>query len=129
MNSPAQYLHPGDGGVGPPDEPVRDGLVRLGCVALVSGLLAGLVGAAFRIALVYGDNTRDIVIAWARQWPAFGWLVPMLGAAAMVAAARGLVRRYAPLASGSGVQHVEAVMDGAAAPAPVAVLPVKFIGG
>ena len=122
--------HPGDNSPGPQHEPVgREGLVLLACVALASGLLAGLVGAAFRITLAHGDNTRDAVIAWARQWPAFGWLVPVLGAAAMVAAARWLVRRYAPLASGSGVQQVEAVMDGAATPAPVAVVPVKFIGG
>ncbi len=73
--------HPGDNGAGPQHEPVgREGLVLLACVALASGLLAGLVGAVFRITLAYGDNAREAVIAWARQWPAFGWLVPVLGA-------------------------------------------------
>lgn len=79
--------------------------------------------------LTQGDGARDSAIAWARQWPTAGWLVPVLGAAAMVAAARWLVRRYAPVAGGSGVQHVEAVMRGEAEPAPAAVLPVKFVGG
>jgi CIC family chloride channel protein len=125
LNSPIRNTN-----ADPQDEPVvREGLVRLACVALVSGLLAGIVGAAFRIVLAQGDHTRDAVIEWARQWPAFGWLVPVLGAAAMVAMARWLVQRFAPLAGGSGVQHVEAVMRGEAAPAPVSVLPVKFVGG
>jgi CIC family chloride channel protein len=37
--------------------------------------------------------------------------------------------RWAPVASGSGVQHVEAVMRGEAEPAGLRVLPVKFVGG
>ena len=43
--------------------------------------------------------------------------------------ARLLVVRFAPLASGSGVQHVEAVMRDGAPSAPAAVIPVKFVGG
>jgi CIC family chloride channel protein len=39
------------------------------------------------------------------------------------------VRRFAPEASGSGVQHVEAVVHGEARPMRASVLPVKFIGG
>jgi CIC family chloride channel protein len=48
-------------------------------------------------------------------------------AAAFVA--RWLVRRYAPEASGSGVQCVEEVIRGDVVPMRAVVLPVKFIGG
>ncbi len=66
---------------------------------------------------------------WAHQWPGFGWLIPVCLAALMVTLARWLVQRFAPVAAGSGVQHIEAVMRAEAEPAPLAVLPVKFVGG
>ncbi|MFT9447606.1 MAG: ClC family H(+)/Cl(-) exchange transporter, partial [Gluconobacter japonicus] len=40
-----------------------------------------------------------------------------------------MARRLAPLASGSGIPHVEAVLAGLATPASVGLIPVKFIGG
>jgi CIC family chloride channel protein len=108
---------------------VNAGLVRLAVVAAASGAVTGVVGSAFRVTLVEADALRDALIAWARQWPAFGWLLPVSVAAFLVALAHWMVQRIAPLAAGSGVQHVEAVMRGEAQPAPFAVLPVKFIGG
>lgn len=98
-------------------------------MAAVSGLLTGVIGAAFRLSLLQGDTWRDQLIAWARQWPLLGWAIPVVMAALLVAVAAWLVQRFAPLAAGSGVQHVEAVMRGEASPAPLAVLPVKFVGG
>jgi CIC family chloride channel protein len=114
-----------------PDEapPAGGALLRLAAVALVGGLLTGLVGTAFRVVLLQAEQWRGALVAWASQWPALGWLFPVLSAAVLVALARWLVQRYAPMAGGSGVQHVEAVMRGEAEPAPAAVLPVKFIGG
>ncbi len=47
----------------------------------------------------------------------------------LVTIAAWLVQRFAPVAAGSGVQHVEAVMRSEAQPAPLAVVPVKFVGG
>jgi chloride channel protein, CIC family len=101
-------------------------LVALG--ATLAGALTGLVGGAFRYVLDAADAARHAFLHWSHQWPGFGWLWPVLAAALCAAAARGLVR-IAPIASGSGVQHVEAVMRGEEAPAPFRVLPVKFIGG
>jgi CIC family chloride channel protein len=115
--------------INPPPEPAPANLLVLALIALISGALVGLVGAAFCLMLRQADQTRGLVIAWARQWPEFGWLIPVVAAAGLVMIARWLVQRFAPLASGSGVQHVEAVMQGEAEPALVAVLPVKFIGG
>ncbi len=110
-------------------EPGSANLFVLALIALISGALVGLVGAAFCLALRQADQSRDVVIGWARQWPEFGWLIPVVAASGLVMVARWLVQRFAPLASGSGVQHVEAVMQGEAEPAAGMVLPVKFIGG
>ena len=55
--------------------------------------------------------------------------VAVFGAAACAALARYLVVRFAPIAAGSGVQRVEAVIRGEAEPATWRVVPVKFFGG
>ena len=49
------------------------------------------------------------------------------GAAAGIAAS--LVRRISPQAAGSGIPHVEAVLNGQLPQAPFGVIPVKFVGG
>jgi CIC family chloride channel protein len=51
------------------------------------------------------------------------------GCAAATAVAAWLVRYFAPQAEGSGIPHVEAVVSGALPPAPLLLLPVKFVGG
>jgi CIC family chloride channel protein len=104
-------------------------LVRATVLATVGGAAIGAVGAAFRLVLDYGFDLRGEVIEWAEHYPAVGWAVPVLAAASLVAAARWMVRRFAPEAGGSGVQHVEAVMRGEADPPGPPVLPVKFVGG
>jgi CIC family chloride channel protein len=103
--------------------------VRLALVSAASGAVTGVVGSAFRVSLNRANGLRDALIVWARQWPEIGWLAPVAISALLVAIAYWLVQRFAPLAAGSGVQHVEAVMRGEAQPAPLAVLPVKFAGG
>ena len=85
-------------------------LARLALISALSGALTGVVGAAFRASLTQADTWRDMVIAWAHQWPAIGWLLPTCLAALLVAVAHWMVKQIAPLAAGSGVQHVEAVM-------------------
>src|SRR6188508_2473785 len=106
----------------------RPGLLRLSAAAAVGGALIGLVGALFRLALAGADRRLAELVAWAHGLSVAGWIVPIAASAGGVALARWLVR-FAPVASGSGVQHVEAVMRGEAAPAPLAVVPVKFLGG
>lgn len=104
-------------------------LLVLAIAGAASGLIMGAVGAAFRISLGRADNARFALVDWARQFPTIGWVAPVAATAVAVAVAHWMVQRFAPLAAGSGVQHVEAVMRGEASPAPLAILPVKFIGG
>jgi CIC family chloride channel protein len=111
------------------DEEDRSGLLKLAVAGLAVGALAGLVGCAFHLAVDHTQALLDAVVAWSRGAPWFGWLAPVGFAAAAAFVARWLVRRFAPEASGSGVQHVEAVVQGESRPMRASVLPVKFIGG
>ncbi len=110
----------------PPSDSTR-GLGRLCAAGLLVGVLVGVIGAAFRSLLGTADSLRTTLFASLHGIP--GALAAIVGASACVALARYLVVRFAPLAAGSGVQHVEAVMRGEAAPAGLAVIPVKFVGG
>ena len=104
-------------------------VIRLSAGSILAGILIGLVGGAFRYLLIVLDHWRDELIRLAHFWPHIGWLAPValgLGGAAL---ARAIVIRFAPLAEGSGIQHVEAVFSGEAEEAPLTIVPIKFFGG
>ena len=104
-------------------------LLVLGVLALVVGAAAGLIGALFRLTLLWCDGLRDQWIAWARTGSFAGLLIVIGGTAAAVAVAAWMVRRIEPHASGSGIPHVESVLRGELPPAPPRLIVVKFIGG
>jgi chloride channel protein, CIC family len=58
-----------------------------------------------------------------------GYVLFVVLAAGAAAAATRLVRRVEPTAAGSGIPRVMAVRDEAVAPAPMRVIPVKFVAG
>lgn len=111
-----------------PEAGVRRGIVRLCAVAIVAGAGTGFVGGGFRWCLDQATRLRDETLEWASRLPGPGWLLPVLIAAAG-AAIGALIVRFVPLASGSGVQQVEAVDRGLDAPPPLRVVPAKFAGG
>jgi CIC family chloride channel protein len=121
----------------PPPEPQAgtadeglNGLPALALLSLLAGVGVGLIGAAFRLALVYTDQARDIVIAWAHGIPWVGFLLVIPTCAAAAAVAAWLVRRFASHASGSGIPHVEAVLNREHVPQqPWRLISVKFVGG
>jgi chloride channel protein, CIC family len=96
--------------------------------AALVGLLTGALGTAFRVCLQLGERARDDLIASARHLP-LGWLMAISAIGVAVAVAAWMVARFAPLASGSGIQHVVAVLRGEMTRAPARVVPVKFAGG
>jgi len=117
-------------GSGPPDEP-RPGarvLLTLAGLAVVAGVAIGFVGGAFRWLLAEAEVLQAGIVGWARGVP-FGWLVPIAMTAAAAALATLLVVRLAPRAIGSGIQDVEAVQRGEMPPPPLALVPVRFVGG
>src|SRR5271167_894737 len=104
-------------------------LLLLAVLAMVVGAAAGLLGAAFRLALLRADELRNVLIRWAQGEKLAGLVLIIIVCAASAAVAAWLVRRYAPHASGSGIPHVEAVLDGELPPTPLSLIPVKFLGG
>jgi CIC family chloride channel protein len=104
------------------------GLIAACAVAILGGLVIGAVGAAFRAGLSWVSARHLLFIDWAHSWGWLGWFLPVLLGALGAGLARLLVRPH-PIAAGSGVQHVEAIMRGEAKPASLAVVPIKFFGG
>ncbi len=115
---------------GPPEP---RGLVALVALALVVGVAAGAIGAAFRASLDWADRMRNALIAAERTaaptdaGAGFALVVGLCAAAALIAA--WLVKRFSRYASGSGIPHVEVVLSGLLPPAPLILGPVKFVGG
>jgi chloride channel protein, CIC family len=105
------------------------GLLVLAVLAAVSGAASGLVGAIFRLTLERADRARDAVIAAGHNRGIAGFLLVCGGAAAAVALAAWLVRRFSPYASGSGIPHVEAALNEEVPPTPPRLISVKFVGG
>src|SRR5262245_42148443 len=99
---------------GRPEQAVQPqgGLLALALLALLVGAASGLIGACVRLSLEWADKVRDQWIAWAQTGSFAGLLVVMGVTAAAVAIATWMVRRFSPLASGSGIPHVEAVLHG-----------------
>jgi len=79
--------------------------------AALVGLLAGLVAVAFRAVLAAADSLRNALIAWAHHYPIFGWLVPVCFCAVGASLSVFLVRRFAPEAAGSGIPHLEVLLQ------------------
>jgi CIC family chloride channel protein len=121
MNSEQEYAG------GTSDRP--GSLLVLSLLSLLVGMASGLVGAIFRISLGWADRLRDALVSWAHGESVAGFLVVTVTCAAATAVAAWLVRRFSPHASGSGIPHVEAVLKEELPPAPLWLVPVKFLGG
>ena len=104
-------------------------LVVLALLSLLVGAASGLVGAVFRLTLEQGDRLRDALLAWAHGRELVGLLLIIGVSAAATGLAAWLVRRHSPEAAGSGIPHVEAVLNGDLPPASFNLIPVKFFGG
>ena len=107
----------------------RGNLLALALLAPFAGAVAGFIGVTFRLALEWADSLRGSVIAWAHGGAFAGFLFVIVLCAVGTAVAAWLVRRYSPHAAGSGIPHVESVVDGELPPAPYRLIPVKFFGG
>lgn len=109
---------------------VRSTFLHIFFLATVSGCLVGVIGAAFRFLIERGylgfvALTRAIALTGYPAWPAAA-----LAGAALVTLSVFLTRRFAPEASGSGIQWIEGTMKGVLPPLRwKRILPVKFVAG
>lgn len=114
-------------------EESKGSLPGLAALSFTAGAAAGLLCAVFRLALEQADRARNAAIHLAHGGsPAAnlsGLLLVIAACAAAAAIAAWLVRRFSPYASGSGIPHVEAVLDREIPQAPFRLIPVKFFGG
>ena len=95
--------------------------------ALLIGIIVGLVGAIFRIILSYIEIFRVNLYENAGNSGFMSWVWPILFAITGISIALYLVRKFAPEASGSGVQEIEGALDGLRPMRWKRVLPIKFI--
>jgi len=97
--------------------------------AALVGAGAGIVALLFRILLSGADTLRGNLISWAHKYPGYGWIFPVLCTLIGAGISVAVTRRYAPEASGSGIPHLEAVLQRFRKLDWKRVLPVKFFGG
>jgi chloride channel protein, CIC family len=115
------------GGNGPEGE--GGGLAVLTVLALVVGAISGASVAVFMLLLGQADQLRDALVLWAHTQGPEGFWILVAACAAAAGIAASLVRRLSPQSAGSGIPHVEAVLNGLLPQAPFRMIPVKFIGG
>ena len=104
-------------------------LLVLSLLSLIVGAVAGLTGVSFRLTVEQADILRNLLIAKAHNSPIIGFVTVVAVCAFATSVATWLVRRFSPHASGSGIPHVEAVLNQELPPASFQLIPVKFVGG
>jgi chloride channel protein, CIC family len=95
----------------------------------IAGAGIGLICGLFRLALAEADYFRLSLPGRFHNEPLLGLGLLVAGAAAAGAFGAWLVRQFNQPAAGSGIPHIEAVIEGELPPAPLSLLPVKFAGG
>jgi len=113
---------------GSPPQP-KSSLSVLAVISLLVGCGVGLICGLFRLSLEHAEIWRNEFLNWMHHWNLAGMLCISGTCSAAVALAAWLVRRFAPLASGSGIPHVEVVLNEELPPAPPQLILVKFSGG
>jgi CIC family chloride channel protein len=108
---------------------IRQQRSRLFPLAALVGLCAGIVAILFRGALSGMDILRNSLIEKAHEQPLWGWIFPVLFSAVGAILSLTLTRRYAPETKGSGIPHLEAVLQRLQELEWTRVLPVKFFAG
>lgn len=106
-------------------ERIRFGWVRRLILSVITGIMAGGLVAAFRLAVAAGETVRGRV--WTQIVPgAAGWVgAPLLMAA--VAALGGVITHLEPAAAGGGVGRVRAALAGEDKIKWWPQLPAKFV--
>jgi len=107
----------------------RSRLLVLAFLSLLAGSAAGVLAAAFRLALSSADRLRGALIALSHSEGIVGLFAVVGLCAAATAVASWLVQRFSPHSVGSGIPHVEAQLGGNWSGNPLAIIFVKFFGG
>lgn len=104
-------------------------LLALAVLSVCAGLAAGLLAAAFRLALASAERFRGSLLQHLHAAGVAGALGIVVLCAAATAMAAWLVHRFSPQAGGSGIPHVEAQLSGNWSGSPLRIILAKFFGG
>ncbi|WED44522.1 H(+)/Cl(-) exchange transporter ClcA [Legionella cardiaca] len=107
---------------------MRNKILTLYFIAIVLGILTGVVGSFFQIAISYGNQLIAKILAY-QSHGGVSTLLSVLISMCLTFLAWLLVRGFAPEASGSGVQEIEGTLLHQRPIFWRRLLPVKFIGG
>lgn len=107
---------------------MREKILRVYVVAMVLGLLTGVVGSFFQLAIRMVDKGLLVVMSMVSQH-ATASLISASLSMIMVLLAWFLVQNMAPEAAGSGIQEIEGALLHQRPMVWRRLLPVKFIGG
>lgn len=97
--------------------------------SIVVGLLAGLLGTLFQLAIGWAEAGLKALQGQSLAAGLPGWLLPAAGSALLAWGAIKLVRYLAPEAAGSGIHEIEGALAGLRPVRWARVLPAKFFGG
>lgn len=103
-------------------------LASFAVLAIIGGVITGLIGSAFRWCLQLCGNGTAAMLDWAHQLGWYGILIPAAISAIGITMAR-LIVVAVPEAAGSGIQRVEAAMRGQTELESIKLIPAKFVGG
>jgi len=95
--------------------------------AFIIGAVAGAIGSVFRLTLSYIEGFSEKLYANAGDSGIMSWVWPLVFAILGISIALFLVKKFAPEASGSGVQEIEGALDELRPLRWKRVLPIKFI--
>ncbi|MDX2227405.1 MAG: H(+)/Cl(-) exchange transporter ClcA [Verrucomicrobiae bacterium] len=96
---------------------------------VLTGLLTGLVGVAFRLGFTWIESCRTQLAHTLQPWGLAGLPILMVLCTGSVVLGVWLVRHFAPEARGSGIPQVKQAVETGSALATANVLWVKFVGG
>ncbi len=97
--------------------------------AVALGVLSGLLAVAFRYCLDLGEEWRGEWLRVAHHYKELGLAAVLLVSVLATLFAAWIVARFAPEASGSGIPHLKAVLQGHRQFHWLRVLIVKFLSG
>lgn len=100
---------------------------RLIFFAFIVGLVSGIVGSLFRYILHLIEVFRDYLYSNVDKTDLFSWFFPLILGISGVAVSLFLIKKFAPEASGSGVQEIEGALDNLRPLRWKKIIPVKFI--
>ncbi|STX51838.1 voltage-gated chloride channel protein (ClC-type) [Legionella busanensis] len=108
---------------------MNNGILPAYAISILLGILVGIMGALFQIVIAHTNNSIINIIHFAELLHLPPQLVSAFISMTLVLLALFLVKRFAPEASGSGIQEIEGALVHERPIFWRRLIPVKFVGG